>query len=81
MRPSGVAKLADITTKSPCMKNNNDIHNRLVVAPFGAINFEMRKVRNAPVKKEPSETRVVSQAYGFAGRLDVESPRMTVFPV
>jgi hypothetical protein len=53
---------------------------RLLAMPLGAMNEVLRKVRNAPIRKEARETSVVAQAWGLSGSPAVERPRITVFP-
>lgn len=55
--------------------------SRFEVTPLGHRSCVVRKVMNAPTRKEESETRVLVQPWGLLGRSAVLRPKITVLPV
>lgn len=76
-----VASMAAMRMKRPWIRRRQDARVLFEFGPEVVIEFEIRKVRKAPIRKQIMEMRVVSQPCGFAGRPAVERPRMTVLPV
>jgi hypothetical protein len=80
INPEGVARAAESSTSKLCTKKRD---TRTSLLEYGSLEENIRAIWNVqkhPDRKEPMETRVVSHAWGFAGRPAVERPRMTVLP-